>query len=63
MVTFKVVQSNNEPVVLISREDKLIGAIHRHEEGIRVVSEYYDGVQSERGLPPSVVIKFSEEKQ
>ena len=61
MITFKVVKRDNEPVVLILRDDKLIATIHRHEEGVRLVSEYYDGVQSEHGLPPSVIIKFSEE--
>ena len=61
MITFKVVERDNEPVVLILRDDKLIATINRHEEGVRLVSEYYDGVQSEPGLPPSVIIKFSEE--
>ena len=61
MVTFKVVEMDNEPVVLILRDDKLIAVIHRHEEGVRLVSEYYDGVQSEPGLPPSVIIKFSKD--
>ena len=60
MITFKVVERDNEPVVLILRDDKLITAIHRHEEGVRLASQYYDGVQSEPGLPPSVIIKFSE---
>ena len=60
MITFKVVKRDNESVVLILRDDKLIATINRHEEGVRLVSEYYDGVQSEPGLPPSVIIKFSE---
>jgi len=60
MITFKVVERDNEAVVLILCDDKLIAVIHRHEEGVRLVSQYYDGVQSEPGLPPSVIIKFSE---
>ena len=60
MITFKVVKRDNESIVLILRDDKLIATINRHEEGVRLVSEYYDGVQSEPGLPPSVIIKFSE---
>ena len=60
MITFKVVKRDNESIVLILRDDKLIATINRHEEGVRLVSEYYDGVQSELGLPPSVIIKFSE---
>jgi hypothetical protein len=52
--------TTDEPVVLILRDDKLIATIQRHEEGIQLVSQYYDGVQSEPGLPPSVIIKFSE---
>ena len=60
MITFKVVKRGNESVVLILRDDNLIGTINRHVEGIQLVSQYYDGVQSELGLPPSVIIKFSE---
>jgi len=62
MITFKVVEMANEPVVLILRDDKLIAVIHRHEKGVRLASEYYDGVQREPGLPPSVIIQFSEEQ-
>jgi len=59
MITFKVVKRDNEPVVLILRDDNLLAVVHRHEEGLRLVSEYYDGVESEPGVPPSVIIKFS----
>jgi len=59
MITFKVVEGNDEPVVLILRDDKLMAVIHRHEKGVRLVSQYYDGVQSEPGVPPGVIIKFS----
>ncbi|GAI25291.1 unnamed protein product [marine sediment metagenome] len=61
MITFKVVKRDNESIVLILRDDKLIATIYRHEEGVRLVSQYYDGVQSEPGVPPGVIIKFSEE--
>jgi len=61
MITFKLVKGD-KPVVLIFRDGKLIAAIHRHEEGVRLVSEYYDGVQNEPGSPPSVVVKFSKNK-
>jgi len=61
MVTFKVVKRGDESVVLILRDDNLIAVIHRHKEGVRLVSQYYDSVQSEPGSPPSVIIKFSEE--
>ena len=59
MITFKLVKSGDQPVVLILRDDKLIAAIHRHGEGVRLVSGYYDGVETETGPPPGVVIKFS----
>ena len=61
MITFKVAKRGNESVVLTLRDDNLIGTINRHVQGIQLVSQYYDGVQSEPGLPPSVIIKFSEE--
>jgi len=60
MITFKVVERDNEPVVLILRDDKLIAVIHRQGKGIRLVSQYYDGVENEPGVPPSAIIKFSE---
>jgi len=60
MITFKVVERDNESVVLILRDEKLIAVIHGHEEGVRLVSEYYDGVQSESGVPLSVIIKLYE---
>jgi len=60
MVTFKVVKRGDESVVLILRDGNLLAVIHRHGKGVRLVSQYYDGVQSEPGPPPSVIIKFSE---
>lgn len=62
MITFKVLESDDQPVVLISRDDKLLGVIHQYGEGqIRLASRYYDGVITEPGPPPAVVIKFSAE--
>ena len=60
MITFKVVQSDKEPVVLILRDEKLIAAIHRHEQGVRLASKYYVGVQDDPGVPPGVIIKLSQ---
>jgi len=62
MITFKVVEMDDQPAVLILRDAKLIAVIRRHEEGnIRLASQYYDGIESEQGVPPSVIIKFSGE--
>jgi len=37
----------------------VIGRIYPHSEGIRIVSEYLDGVQHEAVMPPAVVVRFS----
>ena len=60
MISFKVVKRDNESIVLVFRDDKFIATINSHEEGVRLASQYYDGVQSEPGVPPGVIIKFSE---
>jgi len=61
MITFKVAQTKTgKPMVEVWRDDIFIAGILEYKEGLRLVSEYYDGVQSELGLPPSVIIKFSE---
>jgi len=62
MITFKVPQTKTgKPMVEVWRDDIFIAGILEYKEGnIRLISEYYDGVQSEPGVPPSVIIKFSE---
>jgi len=30
-----------------------------HEDGMRIVSKYLDGVEHEVGMPPAIVIKLS----
>ena len=62
MITFKVAQTETgKPMVEVWRDDIFIAGILEYKEGnIRLISEYYDGVQSESGVPPSVIIKFSE---
>ena len=64
MITFKVAQTKTgKPMVEVWRDDIFIAGILEYKEGnIRLISGYYDGVQSEPGLPPSVKIKFSEEQ-
>ena len=48
-----------KPMVEVWREEEFIAGIYVHEDGIRIVSKYFDGVEGEAGMPPSVVIKFS----
>ena len=40
-------------------DGRFIAGIHAHEDGMRIVSKYLDGVEHEPVYPPSVVIKFS----
>jgi len=38
---------------------EFIASIYAHEDGLRIVSKYLDGVQHEIAMPPSIVIRFS----
>ncbi len=64
MITFKVAQTKTgKTMVEVWRDDIFIAGILEYKEGnIQLISEYYDDVQREPGLPPSVIIKFSEEQ-
>lgn len=64
MITFKVAQTKTgKPMVEVWRDDIFIAGILEYKEGnIQLISGYYEGVQSEPGLPPCVIIKFSEEQ-
>jgi len=48
-----------KPMVEAWREGEFIASIYFHEDGLRIVSKYLDGVEHETDMPPSVVIKFS----
>ncbi|MBA7538226.1 hypothetical protein ES705_30500 [subsurface metagenome] len=51
--------TTGKPMVEVWLEGEFIASIYVHEDGIRIVSKYLDGVEHEAGMPPSVVIKFS----
>ena len=64
MITFKVVFSDDEPMVLILRDDKLIAALHRYGEGkIRLTSKYLDGVERDSAEIPGLIIKLKGESK
>lgn len=46
-------------MVKVWRDGKFVASIYAHEDGLRVVSKYLDGVEHEAAVPPSIVIKFS----
>ena len=48
-----------KPVVEVWKGGEFIASIYGHEDGMRIVSKYLDGVEHEAGMPPSIVIKFS----
>ncbi|MBA7610219.1 hypothetical protein ES703_17425 [subsurface metagenome] len=47
------------PTVEVWKDDEIVAAIHSHDDGIRVVSKYLDGVEHETGYPPAVVVHLS----
>ena len=48
-----------EPMVEVWRDNIFIASIYGHEEGMRVVSKYLDGVTYDSSSPPAIVIKLS----
>ncbi|MBA7687284.1 hypothetical protein ES703_95745 [subsurface metagenome] len=51
--------TTDEPMVEVWRDDTFVASIYGHEEGVRLVSKYFDGVAYEPSPPPAVVIKLS----
>ena len=52
----------DEPMVEVWRDDTFVASIYGHEEGVRLVSKYFDGVAYDPGFPCAVVIKLSEKE-
>ncbi|MBA7593462.1 hypothetical protein ES703_00382 [subsurface metagenome] len=48
-------------MVELWREGVFVAGIYPHEDGIRLVSKYMDGVEHEPGYPPSVIVHLSKE--
>jgi len=47
-------------MVKVWREEEFIAGIYYvHEDGLRIVSKYLDGVEHETDMPPSIVIKLA----
>ncbi|GAI78352.1 unnamed protein product, partial [marine sediment metagenome] len=44
------------------RDGVFVAGIYPHEDGIRIVSKYMDGVEKEPGYPPAVVVQLSKVK-
>jgi hypothetical protein len=48
-----------KPMVEVWQDGEFIASIYGHEDGLRIVSKYLDGVEHEAATPPSIFIKFS----
>lgn len=51
----------SKPMVEVWRDDIFVASIYGHEEGVRLVSKYFDGVEVEHDYPPGVILKLSEQ--
>ena len=60
MIEFKLSTHSitGKPMVEVWRDDTFVASIYEHEEGIQLVSKYFDGVEHNPDYPPSVVIKL-----
>ena len=48
-----------KPMVEVWQDGVFLASIYGHEDGMRIVSKYLDGVEHEAVTPPSIIIKFS----
>jgi len=48
-----------KPMVEVWKDGSFIASIYSHDDGLRIVSKYLDGVEHEPVFPPSTVIKLS----
>lgn len=55
----KAIDEAGEEMIEVSQDGRAIGRIYPHPEGVRIVSEYLDGVHHEAVMPPAVVVRFS----
>ena len=46
-------------MVKVWKDGLFIASIYGHDDGLRVVSKYLDGVEHEAGNPPAMVIRFT----
>ncbi len=51
--------ATGQEMIQLSENGCVIGGIYPHEQGIRIVSEYLDGVEHEAAMPPALVVKFT----
>ena len=49
----------DEPMVEVWRDDTFVASIYGHEDGMKIVSKYLDGIEHQVAMPPSIVIRFS----
>lgn len=58
---FRIVthMETEKPMVEAWEDGKFVAGIYGHEEGIRIVSKYLDGVEHDVGYPPGVILKLS----
>ena len=42
------------------RSGKFVAGIYSHQDGIRIVSKYLDGVSGDPSFPPSAIIKLKD---
>ena len=55
----KIDPVTGKPMVEVWREEEFTAGIYVHEDGLRIVSNYLDGVEHETDMPPSIVIKLA----
>ena len=55
----KAIDGAGQEMIEISQDGVVIARIYPHPEGIRIVSEYLDGVEHEAVMPPALVVKFT----
>ncbi len=47
-------------MVEVWRDGTFVAGIYKHDDGIKIVSKYLDGLEHDSGYPPAVVVHFSQ---
>ena len=48
-----------KPMVEAWKDGKFVAGIYGHDDGIRIVSKFLDGVEQEVNYPPGVILRLS----
>ena len=52
-------KETGKPMVEAWKDGEFVAGIYGHDDGMRIVSKYLDGLEHEASYPPAVILKLS----